>query len=205
MYWRKFFFLMVFYVLLIVTCSCNVSTEQTSTKSNNGKISSPTETSVSPPTGTELAFETIVKVDYPSTDLGAPENPEIIVTTSEPLTHIPGISPHDISPNVGSESIIKEVDYSKFIVLIAFHGTTYPESVLEDRGIDITRIQQDGNKVYIQARFQLPQPTVVPGIVYPYHIVKVNKESVIQFGKLTFVLLDQLGKERVATTCEILP
>jgi hypothetical protein len=196
---------MVFSMVLIVTCSCNMSTEQTSTKSNNVNIASPTETSVTPLTGTELSFETIVKADYPSTDLGAPENPKIIVITSEPLTRIPGISPHDISPNVGSESIIKEVDYSKFIVLIAFHGTTYPGSVLEGRGIDITRILQDGNKIYVQARFQLPQPTVVPGIIYPYHIVKVNKESITKYGELTFILLDQLGKERATTTCEILP
>jgi hypothetical protein len=185
-----------------VTIACFLTLFLSTLPSCSSPNLEPSPTLTFPP-GTMLTFETIVKADYPSTGLGAPENPEIIIITSEPLTHILGISPHDISPNVGSESIIKEVDYSKFIVLIAFHGTTYPESVLEDRGIGITRILQDGNNVYIQARFQLPQSTVSPGIIYPYHIIKVNKERMTQFGKLTFILLDQLGKERAKTTHDV--
>jgi hypothetical protein len=147
---------------------------------------------------TELNFETLARAINGYDDAALTARLQIV--TSKPDSPIEGI-PTYTKP----QSEIETVDFSKYFVIIAFHGSTFPPDTPEDGGIELIKIIQDGDNIYIRARFQVPQRTVPPGIITPYYAVKVNKESMVQFGKLTFILLDQSGKERATATQGVCP
>lgn len=148
--------------------------------------------SVTLPLETDLKFETVSihrSFSNPKYSLA----PEIKVLISKPVTLVEGITSE-------SYADILNVDFSKYFVLLLFHGETWP-----GEGIEIKGIWQDKESIYVLAQFQPPQATttVVPIQVNPYHIVKVSRESLIQFGEISFKLLDQLGQERAKATTQL--
>lgn len=200
----KWLFSFVLAVTLLLPFSCTSSNTKTVTVPSGSP--SPVKTSSSPmpsgttelpeitftfPTGTDLEFETVVIAREPY-DKNAPIKAEIQVLINKPEFPAKGVL-------AIHQSKVTEVDFSRYLVLILFMGSSYPYS----EGIEVQRIVQTKNTINILAQFPKPQKTVVPGITYPYHIIKVNKDSLTQIGDITFILFNQWGKERATATYEI--
>ena len=98
-----------------------------------------------------------------------------------------------------NEEILDTVDFSRYFVILAFMGF---QSVTGPT-IEIQQIWQVENIIYVEALFDKAGPTYQPAWSSPYDVIKVSKEDMIQFGEITFVLLDQDGEERARTVYEI--
>jgi len=99
------------------------------------------------------------------------------------------------------ETILK-VDYSKYLVVLAFNGFQY--NIYSD--FLIQKIVKQGNIVSIFAHFNdIPQAssTVSPAENSQYQAVKISRDQIKQTGLITFKLLDEKGKERARTTYEL--
>ena len=206
MYRYKLLAILALSVLFITTWGCNVSLEQTPTKSSNGETTIPSETnpiqnaSVTSPPGNQLAFEdfrlAVAKMGV-STD--TPAYVFVMTNTKSPLPdrweYFTPFAPER------EEKTIEDVDFSKDFLLfvsMGFKSVTGPK-------ITVERIWQVQETIYIQANFDTAVgQTVQPMFSEPTTIIKVSKDNMTQFGEITFVLLDQSGKERATTTCEIL-
>jgi hypothetical protein len=70
--------------------------------------------------------------------------------------------------------------------------------------IEVVQIWQTDNIIYVEAYFDQAGPTALESWSFPLDIVKVSKENMIQFGEITFILLDQEGEERARTT-QVIP
>jgi len=85
----------------------------------------------------------------------------------------------------------KAVDYSQYFVLTVQQGPTEsPENFV------IKQLMQEGDRIYIVAN---PPPTPVNVLqrwkyYYPYHMVRVSKQNMIQPGELEFILMDEDGQ-----------
>jgi hypothetical protein len=71
--------------------------------------------------------------------------------------------------------------------------------------MEIKGIWQDKDTVYISAHLddQPPTMTVIEVVSSQYVALKVNKENMTQFGEITFILLDDEGKERARAVYDI--
>ena len=104
--------------------------------------------------------------------------------------------------NIISKQFILSVDYSKYFVLSASYGFTS----VKYSGIIITDIWQKENQVYVRAQFYKPHAdnyVIEKNKFNPALSVKVNKENLMQYGKITFILLDDYLIERARTSAVI--
>ena len=68
----------------------------------------------------------------------------------------------------------------------------------------IKEIIQEKGTVYISAH--LDDPLGGPSIPIEssqYNVLAISKTNLIQFGEITFILLDNTGKERASVTAEV--
>lgn len=86
---------------------------------------------------------------------------------------------------------LENVDFSQYFILFTFMGL----QTVTGPTIKVTQIWQTDNTIYVEAFFDQGGPTYQPAWSSPCYIVKVCKNNMILFGKITFVLLDQEGKE----------
>jgi hypothetical protein len=87
---------------------------------------------------------------------------------------------------------IVDFDYSHYFILYAFMGM----QAVTGPDIEVVQIWQTDNIIYVEAYFDQAGPTYLESWSFPVDIVKVNKDNMTQFGEITFILLDQEGKER---------
>jgi hypothetical protein len=143
------------------------------------------------PAGKELAFNTISKEQY---DAYRENSPRIFIVTANQT--IP-----DNNPWIKNEEVIKlnSIDYSKYFAIIAFNGFLgYRRSDFE-----INKIIQDKNIINVVSHFSTISATTIPANSSESHIVTVSKESLIQYGEITFKLLDESGQEKAKAIREI--
>lgn len=140
----------------------------------------------------DLEFETVsILRSYGSNE--SPHTLQLNVISSKPVIPIGGI-PDDVYQD------ISDVDFSQYIVIIAVHGIKSP-----GEGLEIKRIIQCVDTIYVVTRLQKPQATQLPTASYPYHIVKVNKAGMTYLGEIIFSLTNENGWEQgVDITHEIL-
>ncbi len=142
------------------------------------------------PTGIDIPFETMYYDKFAHYEQSSPQI-RVVITKNVQF---------QLSDYIDTEAkaAIQNVDFSEYFVIVALQGY----GVVFERDIDIQRIWQNDNFVYVQAYFGVPDPedTTGPMTTSPYHMVKVNKEALPQSGKLTFELLDHTGNERATTT-----
>jgi hypothetical protein len=135
-----------------------------------------------------LAVTWKVKEDFPSQII-------IITNTQSPLP-----KPFEYyTPSDPKKETIEDVDFSQYFLLIVcmgFQAVTGPS-------IEVKDTWQDQDKIHVQAEFNRGGPTFLPAYSSPGDIIKVSKDSLTQFGDITFILSDQWGDERAQTTCEI--
>lgn len=200
---------LILIVPLMVFLLCGCSADDTSTTTHDIV---PTETSKSPdtilipsPTTTsqpenQLTFGNFnLAVHLNSTKENTPAYIHVMTDTESPLPdrweYYTPFAPER------QEKTIEDVDFSKHFLLFAsmgFRGWTGPQ-------ITIKQIRQDGDIIYVQAKFYPGGPTGQPMHSEPTHLVRVSKENMIQTGEITFVLLDEEGNERARNTCVIPP
>ncbi len=87
--------------------------------------------------------------------------------------------------NLHAQAKLRALDYDAYLALVAFQGLK-PSS---EYGVEIARITRLGNTVNVYARFDRPEPRqgVADFIMYPYHLVKVEKAG--DWGQMTFNLV----------------
>lgn len=93
---------------------------------------------------------------------------------------------------------LQALDYDAYLALVAFQGRM-PSS---DYGVEISRITRLGSTVNVYARFDRPEPRqgVADFIMYPYHLVRLEKTE--DWGQMTFNLVVD---DRVIATLQPLP
>ena len=154
---------------------------------NNG-----TTTSTTNPPENSLAFDDFF-IHISLKDQDIPTQIHVMISNDSPLP--------PVIDQISAEAQTKldAVDFSQNFILFAFmgyQGVTGPT-------IKITKIWQINNTIYVEAYFDKGGPTYQPASSSPVNIVKVSKENMIHFSEITFILLDQDGKERAIATCEI--
>jgi hypothetical protein len=146
------------------------------------------------PTGTDLAFETIVqpgRVGGPYTgdvaQIQAIDNAQI-----EPAEVLEWVYPDD-------KAKILAVDYTKYFVLMIFNG--YRGGI--SSYLKIWRVWQGVDSVFVLVHFNDIQPsaTSLPAYNSQYQVVQISRTQITQFGAIAFKLLDEAGRER-ATSIE---
>ncbi len=123
-----------------------------------------------------LSFEIIGKQTGYIENVATASSIEII--NSRPMINIPALSPED-------QSAIQSVDYSRYFVLIVTFGHGYYN---QDNIVQISQF-----KYVIWVQTNLDESGTEGGS--NYQIVKVPKDEMIHYGKITFRLLhNQLGE-----------
>jgi hypothetical protein len=161
----------------------------------SGRVRTVRSRTISPPwslpAGTGIPFETIMISDW-GLDPSEPKEPSVLVIATAQQGLIEGI------PTIARTEIDK-VDFSKYLVVVAFRGLAGP-----GMPIIIESIEQSGSTVYVVAWFEPPPRVSVPIQTYPFHIVKVDKGNLTSRGSITFKLLDEeSGQERASATAAI--
>ena len=163
-------------IILLTVSACNNSTTTSTTK----------------PPGNILEFD-----DFPiGFGLKLRDVPTQIHVISSIDSPLPDVVLY-VSPETQAE--LDALDFSQYFILCAFMGS----QAFTGPTIEITQIWQTDNVIYIDANFNKGGPTYQPGWSSPKHIVKVSKENMTQFGEITFILLNQDGKERANAVYEI--
>ena len=91
-------------------------------------------------------------------------------------------------------------DFSKNFILMIFNGFRGGYGTQ----MTIKEIIQEKGTVYISAH--LDDPLGGPSIPIEssqYNVLAISKTNLIQFGEITFILLDNTGKERASVTAEV--
>jgi len=140
---------------------------------------------------TELPFE--ILFESKSTMSGGPPIPE-------PTFRVVTADSQIESLGFGHPSYLKDLDFERHFVIVAFHGLRNTSGYY----IQITRIIQVGSVVTV---------TVVRGfstehagrdkVVAPYCVVKVNKLSMPRRGELEFVFVE--GEQTLARQTQVIP
>jgi len=94
---------------------------------------------------------------------------------------------------------IRSFDFSKNFILFTFMGF----QAVTGPTIETMQIWQSVNTIYVQAFFSRGGPTFLPTYSSPFDSLKISKDDLAQFGIITFLLLDESGKERAKATYEI--
>ena len=154
------------------------------------------------PPGTKLKYEIVAAVN--NTWNFVARNPGILVIASRPSYPVFGSQRVENEIRINeekSQSLIEDIDYSRYFVVVIFHGETYPVEATPAKPMRVKKVWQNGDAVYILARFQ-PPPTfpVLPSTPTPYIIIKVYKDSLTQEGRITFTLFDEEGQVKATTS-----
>jgi hypothetical protein len=153
--------------------------------------------SIKMPGGTDLSFETLLfeYKKYLNTDkLGGLE------VFSDNQGEITGLN-HWITDKVRAK--ILSVDFSRYFVLAALMGDMGNTSF----GINVIRVWQNKRDIYVKVDLISPKAGSItqPAITSPKHVVKVSKEKMPEFGKITFHLIDKFGRELANSSQDIPP
>jgi hypothetical protein len=215
-------------MVLIVTCSCNVSTEETSTKSNNDDITSPAEQtptksingdSTSPSETTEIPTTTLPTGSETTVTpiIPLPTGVELLFETIIESGNIGGpyykgesaqVAVVSSKPTIPTEVLdwvqpeyrhrILDVDYSTYIVVMAFNG--FRIGIFSD--FKIQKILRDSGAVYILAHFNdfISDATSLSSSSSQYQVVKIDRTQITYTGAITFRLFDELRQERASAT-----
>jgi len=155
-----------------------------------------TTTSPSPTTTSELLNELAFE-DFPlGSDMLFKDIPTHIHIMTDIDSPIPNFNGY-FSP--AAKTMLDAVDYSRYFILFTFMGS----QPFAGPKIEVERIWQVENVIYVEANFDKGGPTYQPTITLPFDTVKVSKDNMTQYGEITFILLDQDGEERARTVCEI--
>ncbi len=143
------------------------------------------------PSGDQLPYETIV----PSGAVGGgyPDRAGLIrvFTDSQSPTEVSDwIYPYH-------ETTIFQVDYERYLVILVFNG--WRGGIGTSTYFRIEKILINNNTVYVLAHFDDGSTTSLPAASSQYQAVMVERKLLAQSGEITFVLLDQTGKERAST------
>jgi hypothetical protein len=146
------------------------------------------------PRGTDLNFETIM-FEY---DQDLDSDRARIEVFADNQVQMTG-KDRWITDEVRSK--ILAVDFSRYFVLVAMMGDMGSMSY----EIHVNRIWQNENVVYVKAKFVFPESGSLqfPATTSPKHIVKVSKEKMTDFGKITFKLWDKFGREWATASQEV--
>ena len=154
------------------------------------------------PPGTKLKYEIVAQENNASNRVAYESG--ILVIASRPSYPVFGSERDGNEIRIYEEQsqlLIEGIDYSRYFVVVIFHGETYPVETTPAKPMRVKKVWQNGDAVYIQARFQ-PPPTfpVLPSTPTPYIIIKVHRDSLTQEGKITFTLFDQQGQTKATTS-----
>lgn len=96
---------------------------------------------------------------------------------------------------------INNFDFSEYFLMLVFNGFRANYGT----GMEIKAIWQDKEIIYVSAHLddEYPGMTVIPIWSSQYSVLKISKSTMTQFGKITFILLDESGKERAKVTYEV--
>jgi len=187
------FLVMLLMFLAVYGCNNSNTTQPNVTSSLPTDTLTTSATSITTnPTGNILEFEDFF-IYLSLKDQDIPTQIHLMISNDSPL------SPAIDQISAEAQTKLDVVDFSKDFILFAFmgyQGVTGPT-------IEITKIWQINNTIYVEAYFDKGGPTYQPASSSPVNIVKVSKENMTQFGEITFILIDQYGEERARTTCEI--
>ena len=93
-------------------------------------------------------------------------------------------------------------DFNEYFALTAIYG----RRGMADSGIVVTDIWQKQNVVYVRAQFLRDTIGMVAAMENtPSDTVWVSKRNMLQFGELTFIIMDDYLKERARITAIIDP
>jgi hypothetical protein len=151
-------------------------------------------TSVQFPPGTDLKYEIISSREISGISDLLAHNP-LYVIISSPYLPVDGITDKE-------QAAIKSVDFNQNFVLIVTYPDSYPSGYPPKKS-EIKRVWLDANTVYILAVLPpIPQPgmTYLPISSFSCHILKINKDGISAFDRITFKLLDDSARERATTT-----
>jgi len=149
---------------------------------NSTSLITPSTAGVAMSAATELNFKTI---SIANDHIGNANRDTQIEVISEKSNSVIPIDPLD-------QAKIDSTDFSKNYVIAVFYGWRgYANTAME-----IKRVYQDKNIIYVSVYFEIPAGTVAPGYSSSYRIIEISKESMPQFGDITFKLLDDTGKEK---------
>jgi len=176
-------------ILLLTGCgpkSLNTSVSSTPSKTN-------TSPSIIFPSGTDLAFNTIIgahKVGGPYQDRAAQIR---VLTDSQSASEVSGmVYSYDAD-------ILLKADYQHYIVVVVFNGWRVNIS----KYLEIQKIWRSGNNVFVLAHFDDGGATALQASSSQYQTVTLDRVQLIQTGEITFKLLDESGKERATTMANI--
>jgi hypothetical protein len=95
---------------------------------------------------------------------------------------------------------ILDVDYSKYIVVMAFNG--FRGGIFSD--FKIQKILRDSGTINILAHFNdfIPDATSLSSSSSQYQVVKIDRTQITHTGAITFRLFDESGQERATATCD---
>ena len=185
----------LFVTILLAGCKpISTITSTTSTSTVTSTISSTvtttsetsTTTSVILPSGTDLEFEINGTGGIYKDETNVPTGIYVLANEQSPLPSV-----YDSLYPDGLKKI-ENLDFSQYFVIFVFMGTQGGQGPF----IKPERIWQNGNTVYVLADFNDGGSYHLDAISAPSQSVKVTKSTMMQFGKITFILLDLSGKER---------
>jgi hypothetical protein len=158
------------------------------------------------PPGTKLKYEIVAQVNYGANELAY--EPGLLMITSRPTSPVFGSYRAGneilIIREEQSQSLIENIDYSQYFVIVVFHSETYPLEGTPASPMKIYKVWQNSDDIYIHARFQ-PHVSfpVIPAICTPYIIMKVLKDSLTQAGTINFTLFDREGQTKATSSFDL--
>lgn len=185
--------LLIMPLVLSLCCGCSSTGTSNSSTSTFQDINMIPDTSTTTEPTNELEFERLF-VPSSMKEEEIPVRVHIMTSKDSPLP--------DVIAEISEENQIKlnTIDYSRDFVLFVFMGHQNVRGPKKE----VTQIWKSNGIIYIQANFhKQTDPTIIPGFTYPKEAIKVSKDNMLQFGEITLILLDQDGKERARTVCNI--
>jgi hypothetical protein len=186
-------------ILLSIGCkqgdTTAVSSPYTDTSTTTTSLATvPAQTTLYSPSGTDLAFITIIgsgRVGGPYLDSTAQIK---VLTDSQSASVITGMVYSD-----AGDTLIA-INYQQYVAIVVFNG--FREGISSN--LKVLKIRQSANNVYIVAHFDDGGGSYsLPATSSQYQAVEIERNSFIRTGEITFQLLDETGKERAFTTAAI--
>ena len=106
-----------------------------------------------------------------------------------------------VSSDMRMNMIPHVIDFSEYILVAAFYGYVEQASYY----ISITDIWQEEDTIFVRAQFVRHPGGGGAAMNSPQDVVLVRRENLRHYGRLTFKMLDDYGKEIAETTAYVPP